>query len=335
MRSTGALWKNLVLSLVALLVGIGTSELIVRSFVQVRDVGPSFTVYDPRYGQTLKKSFSAWRITPEFTMRFTTNLDGFRGPELGMLSSRPILFLGDSFTMGYGVNDGEEFPALVRSTLSHRSSKMVSVINAGVGNSGNGRWVKFLRAEAKGFNPRLVVFQIHANDFGDNIRERLFELSPTGELIELPVSTVSAERRIQSLVEGIPGLGHSYLIGLSRQVSWPTHSSYHDLDAEDLPANSDRTSLEEQLLFRLLEEVLTMSREQGWQVLAVLVDIPDERLAEMAKFFSVRDVLTVVIPPKQDRPDLYYKVDGHWNASGHRFTADRILEAMEKLHIQY
>jgi len=81
--------------------------------------------------------------------------------------------------------------------------------------------------------------------------------------------------------------------------------------------------------------VLTISREQGWQILAVLVDIPDERLAKMAKFFSVRDVLTVVIPPKQDRPDLYYKVDGHWNASGHRFTADRILEAMEKLHIQY
>jgi hypothetical protein len=196
MRSAGVLWKNLALSLIALLVGIGISELIVRSFVQVRDVGPSFTVYDPLYGQTLKKSFSARRITPEFTMRFTTNSDGFRGPELGMLSSRPILFLGDSFTMGYGVNDGEEFPAPVRAALSQRGSKMVSVINAGVGNSGNGRWAKFLRAEARRYNPALVVLQIHANDFGDNIRERLFELSPAGELIELPVSSVGGERRI-------------------------------------------------------------------------------------------------------------------------------------------
>jgi hypothetical protein len=196
MRSAGVLWKNLALSLIALLVGTGISELIVRSFVQVRDVGPSFTVYDPVYGQTLKKSFSARRITPEFTMRFTTNSDGFRGPELGMLSSRPILFLGDSFTMGYGVNDGEELPALVRAALSQRGSKMVSVINAGVGNSGNGRWAKFLRAEARRYNPALVVLQIHANDFGDNIRERLFELSPAGELIELPVSSVGGERRI-------------------------------------------------------------------------------------------------------------------------------------------
>jgi hypothetical protein len=77
-----------------------------------------------------------------------------------------------------------------------------------------------------------------------------------------------------------------------------------------------------------LEEVLIICKVQEWQILAILVDIPDKRLAKMEKFFSVRDVFTVVIPPKRDRPDLYYKVDGHWNASGHRFTADRILEAL-------
>ena len=110
MRSARVLRNNLALSLIGLLIGIGVSELFVRNFISVRDVGPSFTTYDPVYGTTLKKSFSAQRITPEFTMRFTTNSDGFRGPELGNLSSRSILFLGDSFTMGYGVNDGEEFP---------------------------------------------------------------------------------------------------------------------------------------------------------------------------------------------------------------------------------
>jgi hypothetical protein len=232
--------------------------------------------------------------------------------------------------MGYGVNDGEEFPALVRGALSTRSSKMVSVINAGVGDTGNGRWVKFLRAEAKRYNPGLVVLQIHANDFEDNIRERLFDRRPTGELIELPVPSLGARRMIQSFVEGMPGLAHSYLVGLGRQVSWPTSFSYRNADSQDSPVNSDRSLLEEQLLFRLLEEVLTICKEQEWQILAVLVDIPDKRLAKMERFFSSRNVLTVVIPPKQDRPDLYYKVDGHWNASGHRFTADRILEAMEK-----
>lgn len=335
MGSVRVLWKDLALFLIASLVGIGVCELIVRNFIPVRNVGPAFTIYDPFYGKTLKKSFSTMRITPEFTMRFTTNSYGFRGPELEILSSLPILFLGDSLTMGYGVNDGEEFPALVRKALNESSYKMVSVINAGMGNNGNGRWVKFLRAEGKRYNPGLVVLQIHSNDFQDNIRERLFERSTTGKLIELPVPPPGAKRKIQQLVEDVPGLAHSYIIGLMRQLSWHNNSPYRDSDAESSAVNSDRASLEKQLLYRLLEEVLKICEELGCQVLAVLVDIPDKRLSEMEQFFSARDVLMVVIPTKRDRPDLYYKVDGHWNASGHRFTADRILEALEEFHIQY
>ncbi len=80
--------------------------------------------------------------------------------------------------MGYGVNDGEEFVARVRETLNERSAEAVPVINVGMGDNGNGRWVKFLRAEGEKYNPSLVVLQIHGNDFQDNIREQLFELSP-------------------------------------------------------------------------------------------------------------------------------------------------------------
>jgi hypothetical protein len=104
MRSARVLWKNCLLLLSGFVIAFGLSELMVRTFISVRDVGPSFTTYDAVYGTTLKKNFSAQRITLEFTMRLSTNSDGFRGPELGVLSSRPILLLGDSFTMGYGVN---------------------------------------------------------------------------------------------------------------------------------------------------------------------------------------------------------------------------------------
>jgi lysophospholipase L1-like esterase len=237
--------------------------------------------------------------------------------------------------MGYGVNDGNEFPALVRKALSRRGSKVASVINAGMGNNGNGRWVKFLRTEAISYYPNLVVLQIHANDFQDNIRERLFERSPTGELIELSVPSQGAKRKLQSIVEGVPGLAHSYLIGLARQVSSPGNSPYLHPVSDTPPIDSDRISVEEQIFFRLLEEVLSICKDQGWRVLAVLVNIPDKRLSKMEKFFSGYDVLRVIIPGKRDRPDLYYKVDGHWNASGHRFTADRILEVLEESRIQY
>ncbi len=325
--------KKVALFLFALIAGLGVSEVLVRNLVLVRNVGPSFTVYDPYYGKTLKKNFSTVRITPEFTMSFTTNSNGFRGPEPRYPSARPILCLGDSFTMGYGVNDGEEFPALIHKALSQRSLKDLPVINAGIGDSGNGRWVKFLQTEAWKYTPHLVVIQIHANDFHDNIRERLFDLSAADKLIELPVPAPGTDRIIQSLLEHVPGLAYSYLIGLGRQLSWPSDWKSRAHATKSSSVVSDRTLIGQQLLSRLLEEVLRLCEDQQLPILAVLADIPDDHLVKMQRFFSSRDVPTVAIPTKQSRPDLYYKVDGHWNASGHRFTAARIVETIVQLHL--
>ena len=330
-RLTRPFWENLSLSLIALIVSLGIGELIVRCCVSVRNVGPAFTVYHPLYGKMLKKSFSCQRITPEFTMKLTTNSDGFRGQAPEPSSHRSILFLGDSFTMGYGVNDGEEFPALVRKALNERSPDSAPVINAGIGDNGNGRWVKFLRVEGKKYNPGLVVLQIHDNDFRDNIREQLFELSPEGKLRERPLPSPGARWSIQSVVENVPGLAYSYLIGFVRQIYWDRYSRRSDYDSDNRHINQYRTMLEDHLLISILEEVMTICKRERWEILAVVVDISGNRLTELKKFFLARNVSMIVIPAKKERPDLYYKVDGHWNALGHRFTADRIIEHLKGL----
>ena len=121
-------------------------------------------------------------------MQFTTNSLGFRGPEPDSFPNHPILFLGDSFTAGYGVNDDEESPALIRKALAKRyGAHRIPVVNTGLGDSGNGYWIKFLKKEGKRYDPRLVVLELCETDFEDNIREHLFGLSSLGELEELPV----------------------------------------------------------------------------------------------------------------------------------------------------
>ena len=139
---------------------------------------------------------------------------------------------------------------------------------------------------------------------------------------------------IQSFVEGVPGLASSYLVGLGRQASWFGNSGNENSDAGRPTNNSAQTLREDLLLLRLLDEVLTICEHNGWPLLAVLVDNPDERLEKLEAFLSARGVVTVVIPPKRDRPDLYYITDGHWNAAGHRFAADRILEVIGGFYIR-
>jgi hypothetical protein len=302
------------------------AELVVRGCIPVRNVGPSFTVYDAQYGKRLRPDASIVRVTPEFTMVLSTNSLGQRGPEPEP-DGPSILFLGDSFTMGYGVNDGEEFPALVREALSERGDAAVrSVVNAGIGDSGNGRWILFLRTEARRYQPRLVVLQVHENDFVDNRREGLFRLGSAGELIERPIAPPGLERHIQAVVEAVPGLASSYLVGLLRQVRLPA--------AAGSPGPSQRRPASvDPLTIRLIEEALTLCEGEGWPALALLVDLTPGHSQAVRAVFTARGVPVIRLPGKRERPDLYYRVDGHWNAAGHRFAADVVLEKLDSLYM--
>jgi lysophospholipase L1-like esterase len=321
--------KNLALAVGSLLITLLLAEGAVRIFVPVRIVGPTFLLNDPVYGKALRRGLSATRTTPEFTMRFTTNSLGFRGPEPEAFPHRPLLFLGDSFTMGWGVSDGEEFPALVRKALENRNpERRIPVINAGMDHNGNGRWVKFLRNEGKRYDPRLVVLQLTNNDFKDNVEERLFTLTHSGALVELPVPPPDITKTLGVLIEVVPGLSSSYLVGLVRQVVWAARPYVPPPKPKPGAAAEERVSLHDQLTFRLLKEVLTICDRERWPVLSVIVGIRGERLAELEKLFQGFHVEMIVVPDKPTRPDMYYKVDGHWNASGHVFVAESILNSL-------
>ena len=324
--------KNVALLLLSIGFSLGLAEIAIRLFFPVRDVGPSFTVYDPVLGKRIKASFSAERITPEFRMRLSTNSLGFRGPEPTSFPRRPILFLGDSFTLGYGVSDGEEYPARIATALRQRHGNQAPpVVNAGVGDSGNGFWVKFLRGEAEAMQPRLVVMQLLDNDFDDNRNERLFALEAGGMLRELPVPEPGKMRKLQSVIEFVPGLSYSYLVGLLRQVRAPV------LGSDEPPAAGSRQAqppqVTDQLTLRIVEEAVSICAARGWRVLALLVGLPEARTVAVKAVFARHGVPVLVLPAKDERPDLYYKIDGHWHAGGHAFAASRVLEALDALGI--
>ena len=79
---------------------------------------------------------------------------------------------------------------------SHSAKRRVSAhsspVNAGIGDTGNGFWVRFLRLNATTLSPRLVVMQVLDNDFVDNVREGVFALRADGSLDELPIAAQGA-----------------------------------------------------------------------------------------------------------------------------------------------
>ncbi len=312
---------------IALVVG----DFAVGFLVPIRDVGPSFSQHHPVLGQHLRPNFSTVRKTPEFTMKLSTNSLGFRGTQTGALPKGAILFLGDSFTMGYGVDDGGEYPAIVAARLSQQpQAGAIPVVNAGIGGSGNGRWVKLLESVGEAMQPRLVVMQVLDNDFDDNIGEGLFALDVDGGLKELPVPPPGLGRTVQSFIEAVPGLPSSNLVGLLRQVrlnspQGHTVSSAHPEPGELLP--NDR------LTVLILEKAILLCREKGWPMLGLNVGLEGARRAAVRDLFVQHGVVMADLPGKQQRPDLYYKFDGHWNAAGHVAAADRVLEELGRVGI--
>lgn len=305
---------------------LGVAEVVVRVWIPVRNVGPSFTVYDAEDGVALKKSFVCERITPEFTMRLTTNALGFRGPAP---SGEPggVLFLGDSFTLGYGVDDGEEFPALVGAHLERRLDRSVPIWNAGVGGTGNGRWLSFLRQEARELDPDLVVLQLCGNDFEDNLREGLFALDEDGELERLQAHAPSLRRSLQGVVEGVPGLAYSHLIGSLRGL----RSGAAEVHAPAPSGLEETLEPADELTWRLVEHALDECERSGWPVLVVAAALEEGRLRRLTDLAAERAFPLVVVPSRAERPDLYYRVDGHWNLRGHAYAAWRVAAELGPL----
>jgi len=319
----------------SVLVALFISELIIRSFIPVRNVGPVFSTYSEIYGKRLKTSFSARRYTPEFEMTITTNRFGFRGPDPEYTPENAVLFLGDSFTMGYGVNDGEEFPELIRIALNQKYGEdVIPVINAGIGNNGNGRWVKFLEKEATRYNPQLVILQPLNNDFSDNISEDLYSLSDNGDLTENDVPPPSFMRKVQSFIDYKPLLEYSYLLALVKQTITHSRAQNNQPNAADNKVNQKENSQpniqpNELLTLKLIERAIVLCKEKGWPVKVLIIDLEGARLRAVQDLLSRHGVQGITLPKKSEHPDHYYKYDGHWNAAGHRHAADQILKSIE------
>ncbi|MCZ6464572.1 MAG: SGNH/GDSL hydrolase family protein [Proteobacteria bacterium] len=134
-----------------------------------------------RYAATLKRSSAHYEVGHEHRpsqsvhlmgVDVVTNSHGFRSAEVTLEKPEDVyrvMLLGDSLTLGWGVEVEEIFARHLEDGLRQRLTgpgrvREVQVINTGVGNYNTDQEVAFFEARGRAFQPDLVILNYFIND---------------------------------------------------------------------------------------------------------------------------------------------------------------------------
>ena len=155
---------------VAALVTFGVLEIVVRVFFPQPE-SMRWLVPDQRYGHLMHPNFHQRYpfIGFDFVMDVRTNSLGLRDDELPphQAGVKTVLFLGDSFAFGHGVNVEDRFDTVL-ARLLERSEQPYRLINAGVGGWGTVQQTRFARDHFDVFQPDVIVLIFCGNDPDDD-----------------------------------------------------------------------------------------------------------------------------------------------------------------------
>ena len=344
----------------ALALGLLATEIWLRRYLP-QPLGLSYRAPN---GITLHIPGASVRYTrAEFDHRIDINSLGLRDREISR--AKPpgvfrILVLGDSFVEGKQVPLQDTFAKQLERALDQRfPSRRWEVINGGVSGYGTADEIKFFESLGRSLDPDLVILAFCiGNDVQDNVASSYFRWA-SGHLEEQPVRPLGrGEIWLARLSEFAASHSHLYQFVRDRYYQTVAPEPLEEAPVATIqslrPANDDDWRLTEALLDRLLE----LLREQGAGFLLVAVpqrlqvfddewmaatgrppgdpsrNEPQRRLGAYAshRLLPYVDLLGDLHDGSvTDR--AYFRIDGHWNARGHRIATGAILEALVRFRL--
>ena len=168
---------SLVFLILCLLIIFFALEAFIRIFYPQEEVF-KFFLEDRKYGFVMKTDYTQHYkyLKGGFVMNVVTNSYGHRYPEYDKrkLSSPAfvkVLFIGDSFTFGQGLELKDTFVYLSDSLLNQGSPrKPFTIINSGVGGWGTLQETTYAKDHFTLFNPDIIVLTFCENDPNDDLK---------------------------------------------------------------------------------------------------------------------------------------------------------------------
>lgn len=296
------------LLVVSLLLSVLAAEGLWR-LLQSRGHGPA-TVYDEVLG---------WRFKPDTRNRHTTEdfdvevrIDGLgrrRGAAEPESAERPrVVFVGDSLTFGWGVEEEQSFPSRIGRMLA------VEVVNLGVTGYGLGQSYLLLRQEGLAMQPAIVVLTVCQNDFQEVVSERMYGRTKPRFRIDGEQLVLSPAGDRASWLERASTLYRTIALLLGR--------SRPRLEGERL---AEARRLVRALIGAMAEE----SRRAGARFLVV-----HDGDGWLGQTLDEDGVELVDVGPALDRaeeaagPVTFANDRLHWNARGHQVVAEELRAAV-------
>ncbi len=148
----------------------------------------------------IEKKFIQSKANGGQEITWRTNSHGYRGPEIGAKEDFRIVVYGDSNVQARFSDYADTYPAALQKQLQSKVQNVV-VVNGGlVGAGPDQSLLRFVNDYDK-LKPDMIVLHIFAdNDYGDIVRNRLFELDKNSNLIR----TAFQIKRDQQISEDKP-----------------------------------------------------------------------------------------------------------------------------------
>ena len=155
--------------LLALLVSLICGALVLEGGLRLMGRGPKSTInqFDPLTGWSKKPGAIGQRKTPEFNVTYKINALGLRDSDTTSYAKPAgtfrVLFLGDSFTLGYTVDEHDLFIEQLGRAWNGEG-RHVDVVNAGTEGWSTDQEVEWFLNEGVKYQPDLVLIFPYEND---------------------------------------------------------------------------------------------------------------------------------------------------------------------------
>ena len=301
-----------------------------------------------------------------------TNSNGLRNPEITKekpATTKRVLFIGDSFTMGWGVPEDKAYPRLAEELARQMApTTNLEFINAGFTGAGPSGYYLFLKYFGLEFKPDAIVIGTYVgNDITARRDIEWTKTDATGlpEVVRSKSSYIDSQGNIRykntPFKYKIPLLRNSHLFVylvdhlIPQSLTLPDHLKTSYLLCLFKPNCTEQDTAKAEVK-RLFAGMKRLADDAGIPILVVLIPAEFQVNENMRLKYDIRVPLT---PNDQRRPNeelmgwfkengipsldllpvfqnnndlmLYFEQDDHFNPLGHALAATAIAPAVLQL----